>query len=90
MHGPALQATIISLYSLVGIFGKLVLGWINDRFGVINSVSQVGLALGSLLVASIYDVSGSDTAAWILLAVASAATIIGWVGSAILSRKYKK
>ena len=154
LHGPALQATIISLYSLVGIFGKLALGWINDKFGVIvssiygttcfilafifmlmasnvtmlyamavvfglgnaigtvspplittevygkenyaeaygiiNSVSQVGLALGSLVVASIYDVSGSYTAAWILLAIASAATMIGWVGSVILSKKYKK
>ena len=154
MHGPAMQAAIISLYSLVGIFGKLALGWINDRFGVIvssiygctcfvltfilmllaenvgvlyamavlfglgnaigtvspplittevygkenyaeaygiiNAVSQVGLALGSLMVASIYDASGSYTIAWIVLAVASAATMVGWVGSALLSRKYKK
>lgn len=153
MHGPALQATIISLYSLVGIFGKLALGWINDRFGVIvssiygctcfvlafifvlmsanvtmlyamavvfglgnaigtvspplittevygkenyaeaygiiNSVSQVGLALGSLVVASIYDASGSYTAAWILLTAASAATMVGWVGSVLMSKKYK-
>lgn len=154
MHGASLQAAIISMYSLIGIFGKLALGWINDRFGIIvssvygctcfilaflfmlfadshvtmlylmavvfglgnaigtvtpplvttevfgkenyaeaygiiNSVSQVGLALGSLLVASIYDVSGSYTAAWILLAVASALTMIGWVGSVVLSKKYK-
>lgn len=37
LHGVVIKSTIISLYSLVGIFGKLILGWLNDRFGVISS-----------------------------------------------------
>lgn len=33
-HGPGMKSFIISLYSIVGVAGKLVLGAINDRFGV--------------------------------------------------------
>ncbi len=153
-HGPAVQATIISLYSLVGIVGKLVLGWVNDKFGVTissifgcigfalalvfmllsannvallyvmafafgfgnpigtvspplvtaevfgqdkyseaygiaNSFSQVGLSIGSLLVAAMYDASGSYTTAWVVLIIFTGLTLVGWVGSAALSKKYK-
>lgn len=154
MHGPAIQAAIISIYSIVGVFGKLILGWINDKYGVIpsaaigcitfgvsfffmlmgsnvsmlyimavlfgigdaigsvtpplvtgaifgvdkyaeaygiaNSFMQVGLSLGSIMIAAIYDTSGSYTSAWILLFVLTMATMIGWCGSIILSRKYCK
>lgn len=38
LHGPTVAATIISLYSLVGIFGKLILGWINDKFGIVSGI----------------------------------------------------
>ena len=153
-HGPAVQATIISMYSLIGIGGKLLLGWVNDKFGVAissifgciafglalvlmllsasnvtllyvmafafgfgnpigtvspplvtaevfgqekyseaygiaNSFSQVGLSIGSLLVAAMYDSSGSYTTAWVVLLVFTVVTLVGWVGSAALSKKYK-
>ena len=152
MHGAEVQALIISMYSLIGIFGKIVLGWLNDRFGIIastafgcitfavsfifmllgenvtmlyimailfglgdaigtvtpplitsavfgtknygqaygiaNSFTQIGLTLGSLLVAGIYDASGAYRNAWILLAILTIVTLVGWVGSYILSRKY--
>lgn len=153
-HGAAVQATIISLYSLIGIGGKLILGWINDKYGVTassifgcvafalafvfillsansvaflyamaivfglgnaigtvspplvtaevfgkekyseaygiaNSFSQVGLSLGSLMVAAMYDVSGSYNLAWIVLLVFTIATLICWVGSDMLSKKFK-
>ena len=39
LQGPQVQALIISLYSMIGIFGKLVLGWLNDRFGVVASTA---------------------------------------------------
>lgn len=38
MHGVVVKSSIISLYSLVGIFGKLILGWIDDRFGTVNQL----------------------------------------------------
>lgn len=154
-HGAAVQAAVISMYSLISIGGKLLLGWINDRFGVVvssayactlfglsfvfillstnnagmlyamavvfglgnaigtvtpplitaevfgrekysaaygiaNSFSQVGLSLGSLAVASIYDASGSYRTAWILLLLLTAVTLVCWVGSVLLSRKFKQ
>lgn len=152
MHGTALQATIISMYSLIGIFGKLLLGWINDKFGIVacssvgcitfalafvcmlmgsnanmlyimafsfgmgnaigtvlpplvtssifgadkypeaygivNSATQIGLSVGSLFVASIYDVAGSYRIAWIILFVLSIVTLFSWVSSYIMSKKY--
>lgn len=152
MHGAEVKATIMSIYSLVGIFGKVILGWINDRFGLVasagcgcamfglsfffmlaghdttmlyvmgvvfglgiaigtvtpplvvsaifgkekfgeacgiaNSFTQVGFSFGSIMVASIYDVNGTYTPAWILLIVLTVVTIIGWIGSYLISRKY--
>jgi len=152
LQGPAVQAAIISMYSLIGIFGKLLLGWLNDRFGIVisttlgcisfglsfcfmllgsnvtmlyimalcfgfgnaigtvtpplivssvygsekygeaygitNSIMQAGLSAGSLLVASLYDISGSYRIAWMLLLILSGTTLIGWAGAYISSRKY--
>lgn len=152
MYGETLQATIISIYSIVGIFGKLLLGWINDKFGIVasttygcfffflalicilfgnnvtmiyamgiayglgnaigtvspplitaaifgqekygeaygivNSASQVGLAIGSLIVASIFDITKSYTYAWILLIVISVISYLCWIGSYKLSRRF--
>ncbi len=152
LHGASVQAAIISLYSLVGIFGKIFIGWINDKFGVVvsatygcimfglafvfmllgqntnmlyimavvfgfgnaigtvipplvtsevfgmekypeaygmvNSATQVGLSLGSLLVASMYDLNGSYTLAWMLLLVLTAVTLFSWVGSCLVAKRY--
>ncbi len=35
--GSDTQAIVISLYSIIGVVGKLALGWLNDRFGIIWS-----------------------------------------------------
>lgn len=45
MHGMAYAATIVSLYSLLGIFGKLILGQLSDKLGVIKSGSIGYLAI---------------------------------------------
>ena len=37
MHGDATAATIISVYSGIGIIGKIALGHIHDRYGAIKS-----------------------------------------------------
>ena len=153
-HGAVIQATVISLYSSVSIGGKLLLGWINDRFGVVvsttyacvlfglsfvflllpgqsavplyamalvfglgnaigtvtpplitaqvfgkeqysraygvaNSFSQVGLSLGSLAVASVYDAAGSYRPAWFLLLALTGVTLSCWVGAVVLARRTK-
>ena len=38
VHTPIFAATIISIYSIVGIFGKLILGAVNDKFGILVSI----------------------------------------------------
>ena len=153
-HGAAVQAAVISAYSLISIGGKLILGWINDRFGVVvsttyacilfglsfvfillsaksvamlyamavvfglgnaigtvtpplltaevfgkenyskaygivNSFSQVGLSLGSLAVASVYDATGTYRFAWIMLLALTFLTLVSWVGAVLLSRRYR-
>lgn len=153
-HGAAVQAAVISLYSLIGIGGKLLLGWVNDRFGIVvsstyactlfglsfvfillsrtnvnmlyimavifglgsaigtvtpplitaeifgkeqysraygiaNSFSQVGLSLGSLAVASLYDASGSYQTAWVILLALTAVTLLCWVSAVVLARRYR-
>lgn len=37
MHDLEVQSIMISIYSLVGILGKILIGWINDKFGIIAS-----------------------------------------------------
>lgn len=154
LHGPATQAIIVSLYSVFGIFGKLIIGWINDRFGLIqaslvgcisfaisfacmllaenitvlyimtvffgigmaigtvlpplitsaifgqerygefygyvSSATQVGLSLGSLLVASIFDLTNTYKVAWIVMIILTLATLFCWIISYKASFKYKK
>lgn len=152
LHGVTVQATIISMYSLVGIFGKLLIGWINDKYGIVacttfgcvtfglsfvfmllggnvvmlyamallfglgsaigtvlpplvtssiygtekygeaygivNSFSQLGLSIGSLFVASVYDLSNSYTNAWIVLIILTAVTYLAWISSYKVSRNF--
>lgn len=153
-HGAAVQAAVISAYSLISIGGKLILGWVNDRFGVVvsttyacilfglsfvfillsaksvamlyamavvfglgnaigtvtpplltaevfgkenyskaygivNSFTQVGLSLGSLAVASVYDATGTYRFAWVMLLVLTGVTLVSWVGAVVLSRRYR-
>lgn len=154
LHGPTIAATIISLYSLIGIFGKLILGWINDKFGIVrgilfgcitfglaffmmlfgsnviivylmaisfglgnamgavmpplltssifgpkkygevygyvSSATQLGLTFGSILVASIFDITGTYKPAWIVMIIFTIATMLFWIASYKSSFKYRK
>ncbi|CAK7054423.1 MAG: L-lactate transporter [Desulfovibrio sp.] len=152
MYGAAFQAKIIALYSIFGLVGKIALGWINDRFGLIpscvagcvtfgsafvfmlaggseasmyamsvifgfgiaigsvslplvtsaiygpekygeafglvNAALQVGLTFGSIMVAGIFDLTGTYAPAWVLLLILTGVTLAGWIGSYLLSRPY--
>lgn len=50
-------------------------------YGIANSIMQVGLSLGSLIVAGIYDVSGTYFAGWVIMAAASLAVPLLWVAA---------
>jgi len=152
LQGASVQAAIISMYSLIGILGKLLLGWLNDRFGIVasttfgcttfalsfvfmlmgnnvtmlylmavcfgfgnaigtvtpplivsaiygtekygeaygiaNSVTQIGLSVGSLFVASLYDIFGTYNTAWLFLLILTVTAFIGWISAYLNSRKY--
>ncbi len=154
LKGPALAAIIISLYSLMGIPGKLALGWVNDKFGIVaamlfgstsfalcfammlfggnmiflylmafffgfgnaigsvipplitaaiygpgkygevygyvHSASQIGLTFGSLLVASIFDVTGSYKLAWIVMILCTIGVAFFSITAYKTSLKYRK
>jgi MFS family permease len=45
LHGGATAATIISVYSAVGIVGKLVLGHVNDLYGIVKSTLYASFLL---------------------------------------------
>lgn len=56
LHGAAFGASVVSAYSFVGIFGKLILGGLNDKFGTVKgslfafmmmSISFICLILGA-------------------------------------------
>ena len=66
MHGPQVQALIISMYSLIGILGKIVLGWLNDRYGVV-----VSTAFGCITfaVSFIFMLMGSNVMMLYIMAV---------------------
>jgi MFS transporter, OFA family, oxalate/formate antiporter len=151
MHGMVYAATIVSIFSLLGILGKLVLGWFSDKFGILksgafgyaaisiafilllfgqnksilivmtiffafgnavasvstplfashifgtnnygvmmgltNSAFQVGMALGGVLTAAVYDVMGSYRWAWIGLTVIAILSIVCICLSYSISRK---
>ncbi|MGY3767125.1 MFS transporter [Vagococcus vulneris] len=66
LQTPTIAATIISLYSLIGIAGKLSLGWINDRFGIIASSIYGCVAFG---LAFFFILSGDNYVSVYLVAI---------------------
>lgn len=67
------------------IFGAEKYG---EAYGIANSFTQIGLSLGALMVAAIYDTSGSYNTAWILLLILTLGAFAGWIGAYTASRKY--
>ncbi|MDL2209789.1 MFS transporter, partial [Desulfovibrio sp. OttesenSCG-928-O18] len=67
------------------IFGPEKYG---EAFGVVNSAFQVGLTFGSIMVAGIFDVTGSYAPAWVLLLVLTGITLASWISSYRMSRPY--
>lgn len=67
------------------IFGTEKYG---EAYGIANSATQIGLSLGSLMVAGIYDINHSYQAAWLLLFALTVVTLISWIGSFALSRRF--
>ncbi|KAA9234155.1 MFS transporter [Aerococcus mictus] len=152
LHGASKMAQMVSIYSGVGILGKLVLGVVNDKFGVriatlyasllcalayflmlfsgnytfvflmaiffglgnaigtvlpplmtssifnaddypkaygiVQSALMLGMTSGSLLAATLADVSGTYQTAWVFLAVLSALIAVFWIAAHKQAEKY--
>ncbi|MGP6138933.1 MFS transporter [Jeotgalibaca sp. A127] len=152
-HGAAFGSLLISIYSIVGIFGKLLLGWLDDKFGIkvaiiysagslalvyafmlfssqawaavlaavlfgtansigtvvgpllvaslytpenyagaygmVQSAQQAGMTLGSITVATIFDLTGGYQVAWTLFIVLASLVLVMWLPALKLSQKYQ-
>lgn len=53
-------------------------------------MSTIGLALGSVFVALILDMTSSYQIAWVCMIAFTVITLAGWIGSYVSSRKYFK
>lgn len=152
LHGAEKMALMVSIYSGVGMLGKLILGIVNDKFGVrlatiyasalcalayllmmlgsnysfvllmsvlfglgnaigtvlpplmasaiftsedypkaygyMQSALMLGMTSGSLLAATIADLSGSYNYSWLTLAILSVLMGVLWVGAYQRSQKF--
>lgn len=83
LHNPAVSANIISIYSFVGIFGKLILGWVNDKFGVV--ISSI-FGCGSFLLAFVFMLyGGNETVLYLMAFVFGLGTPIGTVSPPLVT-----
>lgn len=151
-QGPAIESVTVSAYLLVGTFGKLLLGWIDDRYGIraaiiagmgtlalsfvsmffieqswgpyalvltfglgvatgtvlppiltaaiydkdtygeaygyVTSTTQIGTAVGPLIVPLIFDHVGTYAPAWILMFGLSILGLVLWLLAVQSAKKY--
>ena len=76
LHAPLVTAAV---------FGAKKYG---QAYGTANSPTTVYVLTYSTMAAAIYDGTGAYTSAWILLFILTIVTLVGWIGSYALSRKY--
>ncbi|AMB99518.1 hypothetical protein AWM75_05685 [Aerococcus urinaehominis] len=54
-QGPVVESITVSAYLLVGVFGKILMGWINDKFGfkvtLFTGMGALALSFVSMLLA---------------------------------------
>ena len=79
--------TVSPLLITAAILGS---GKYGEAYGIVNSASQIRLAVGSLIVAGIFDNSGSYEMAWILLFILTILTLFTWMFAYLKSRIYGK
>lgn len=66
VHSAGFSAAIISIYSIIGIFGKIILGAVNDRFGILVSIFY---GCGLIILTNILSLFADITPAAYMLAI---------------------
>lgn len=83
IHGPAVGATIISVYSGVGIIGKIVLGNINDRYGTV--VSTIYAAILMALTYFVMMFAGNIVLAFMMAVLFGMGNAVGTVAPPLIT-----
>lgn len=83
IHGPAVGATIISVYSGVGIIGKIVLGNINDRYGTIVSTLYAAILMGLTYVVMMF--AGNIVLAFMMAVLFGMGNAVGTVAPPLIT-----
>lgn len=83
IHGPVVGATIISVYSGVGIIGKIVLGNINDRYGTI--VSTIYSAVMMVLTYFVMLFAGNIVMAFLMAVLFGMGNAVGTVAPPLIT-----
>ena len=83
MHGPAVGATIISVYSGVGIIGKIVLGNINDRYGTIVSTIYAAILMALSYFAMMF--AGNIVLAFMMAVLFGMGNAVGTVAPPLIT-----
>lgn len=86
VQSASFAAIIISLYSVVGIFGKIILGAINDKFGIIASIIY---GCGLILLTNVASLFANLTpVAYILAIIFGLGNAIGTVIPPLLASTF--
>ena len=83
MHGPAVGATIISVYSGVGIIGKIVLGNINDRYGTVVSTIYAAILMVMTYLAMMF--AGNIILAFMMAVLFGMGNAVGTVAPPLIT-----
>ncbi|MCI8639339.1 MAG: MFS transporter [Coprococcus sp.] len=83
IYGPAFAASVISISSLGGVFGKILLGWLHDKIGNLRSASIAFLAFAFAFIFALMGASNSDML-YVYIILYSFAAGVGTVSAPLL------
>lgn len=83
IYGPAFAASVISISSLGGVFGKILLGWLHDKIGNLRSAAIAFLAFAFAFIFAMMGSSNSDML-YVYIILYSFAAGVGTVSAPLL------
>jgi len=84
IYGADFAASVIGLSSLMGVFGKLLLGWMHDKFGTMRSSAVAFIVFALALGAAILGKNMGQNMFYIYIVLYSFAAGVGTVSAPLL------
>ena len=84
IYGSEFAASVIGLSSLMGIFGKILLGALHDKFGSIKSSSIAFVAFALAFIAAIAGAHGEKNLFYVYIILYSFAAGVGTVSAPLI------